>query len=184
MLFFRILRLHSLPLKPVGFRFQTPNRVTCYTLSPLWIEHDAEQAKARQPCDMTKERQTPQWFLPFSKASVGVARSSGLPLFPRLTLTQLLFVLRSPKPAGWDHPKFFLWLICHGDYFCKGHTCVAGGLGSGVQRQPHVYSVVLCVLSTMYSQVALAQANIVEETCNGEDMVVKYQVRRIIICSA
>lgn len=43
MLFFWLLHLHSSPLKPVSFRFRTPIRVTCYTLSSLWIGHGAEQ---------------------------------------------------------------------------------------------------------------------------------------------
>lgn len=41
---------------------------------------------------------------------------------------------------------------------------MAGGPGSGVQRQFHVYLVVLCVLNCVHSQVALAQANMDEET--------------------
>lgn len=47
MLFFWLIHLHSLPLKPVSFRFRTPIRVTCYTLSSIWKGHVAEQARAQ-----------------------------------------------------------------------------------------------------------------------------------------
>lgn len=43
---FPTLLLHSVRPKPQSFRLHTPWRETCYTLSPVWIEHSEVQAEA------------------------------------------------------------------------------------------------------------------------------------------
>lgn len=83
-----------------------------------------------------------------------------------------LFVLSRPELAARDHPKFFffffLFLICHGDSSCKGHTCVAGSLRSGVQRcvtaSTCLLSGLVCLFNCVHSNVSPAEANTDEET--------------------
>lgn len=92
-----------------------------------------------------KGGQTARRFSSFSKVSVGVCTFQRFPIVPSIDLSVCLSWATLNRQAGliWS---FSCVLICHGDSFCKGHACVAGGLGSGVQRQPHVCLVVLCVL--------------------------------------
>lgn len=63
---------------------------------------------------------------------------------------------------------------------------MAGGLGLRCATSAAcLLSGLMCSFNrVVHSEVALAQANIDEETCTvGEDIAVKYRVRRIIICS-
>lgn len=152
MLFFRILHLHSLPLKPVGFKFHTPIRGTCYTLSPLWIEHGAEQAEAQDNLVTWQRRANTTVILVFFKGFCWGSMSQWFPIVLSIDSDWSVCLHWAALNRWAEIIQSFscVWFVAV-TAFCKGHACVAGRLGSGVQRQPHVCSVVLCVLSTVYT---------------------------------
>lgn len=106
MQFFRILHL---PLKPVGFRFHAPMRGTCYTLSPLWIEHGAEQAEAQDNLVTWQRRANTTVILVFFKGFCWGSTFQWSPIVPSIDSDwSVCLYWAALNQAGWDHPKLFL----------------------------------------------------------------------------
>lgn len=72
---FPALSLHNIHN---SFRFHTPLSATCYTLSPLWIEHGAEQAEAQDNFVTWQRRANSTVILVFFKGFCWLTRSRGL----------------------------------------------------------------------------------------------------------